>query len=55
MRRANVHMFATLPEEAAARRGRASGNDFTVRSFAWIVAGHEIWHRERLVADYLEK
>jgi len=55
VRRANVHMFATLPEEAAARRGRASGNDFTVRSFAWIVAGHEIWHRERLASDYLEK
>ncbi|HUP53612.1 MAG TPA: DinB family protein [Longimicrobiales bacterium] len=55
VRRANVHMFATLPEGAAARRGRASGNDFTVRSFAWIVAGHEIWHRERLANDYLEK
>ena len=55
VRRANVHMFATLPEGAVERRGRASGNDFTVRSFAWIVAGHELWHRERLASDYLEK
>lgn len=55
VRRANVHMFATLPEGAVERRGRASGNEFTVRSFAWIIAGHELWHRERLASDYLEK
>jgi hypothetical protein len=55
VRRANVHMFATLPEGAMERRGRASGNEFTVRSFAWIIAGHELWHRERLASDYLEK
>lgn len=55
VRRANVHMFATLPEAAIERRGRASGNEFTVRSFAWIIAGHELWHRERLAKDYLEK
>ncbi len=53
VRRANVHMFATLPDGAAERRGRASGNEFTVRSFAWIIAGHELWHRERLAKDYL--
>ena len=53
VRRANVHFFATLPEEALERRGRASGNEFTVRSFPWIIAGHEIWHRERLATDYL--
>ena len=52
-RRATVHMFATLPEGAGARRGRASGCEFTVRSFPWIIAGHEIWHRERLAKDYL--
>lgn len=53
VRRANVHFFATLPEESLERRGRASGNEFTVRSFPWIIAGHEIWHRERLAKDYL--
>jgi hypothetical protein len=54
VRRATVHMFATLPEEAGERKGRASGNDFTVRSFAWIIAGHELWHRARLASDYLK-
>ena len=53
VRRANVHFFATLPEEALERRGRASGNEFTVRSFPWIIAGHEIWHREGLATSYL--
>jgi hypothetical protein len=24
-----------------------------VRSFPWIIAGHELWHRERLAKDYL--
>jgi hypothetical protein len=53
VRRATVHMLATLPEDAPLRRGRASGNEFTVRSFPWIIAGHELWHRERLARDYL--
>jgi hypothetical protein len=53
VRRSSVHMFATLPHAAAERRGRAGGNPFTVRSLAWITAGHELWHRERLARDYL--
>ena len=53
VRRTSVHFFATLPEEALDRRGRASGKEFTVRSFPWIIAGHEIWHREGLAKNYL--
>jgi len=52
LRRAHVHFFATLGAEAGARRGRASGRDFTVRCFPWIIAGHELWHRNLLVKDY---
>jgi hypothetical protein len=55
VRRANVHMFATFPEGTGERRGRASGNEFTVRCFPWIIAGHELWHRDRLANDYLER
>lgn len=54
VRRANVHMFAAMDAETGARVGRASGYDFTVRSFAWIIAGHELWHRQLLARDYLE-
>jgi hypothetical protein len=53
VRRSGLHMFATLPEGAAERRGRGGGNPFSVRSLAWITAGHELWHRERLSRDYL--
>ena len=52
LRRANVHMFATLASDAGERRGIASGLDFTVRSFPWIIAGHELWHRDLLRRDY---
>jgi hypothetical protein len=52
VRRSNVHLFATMTEEQAARTGVASGNSFTVRSFPWIIAGHELWHRHLIQRDY---
>ena len=54
VRRSTVHLFATLPAGAGIRRGRASGHDFTVRSFPWIIAGHELWHRDLIRRDYME-
>lgn len=53
VRRANVHMFATLSRGTGERRGKAGGNPLTVRSLAWIIAGHELWHREILARDYV--
>lgn len=35
------------------RRGVASGYTFTVRAMPWILAGHELHHREVLQARYL--
>lgn len=55
LRRANIHMFAAMSAEEGARSGRASGFDFTVRSFAWIIAGHELWHRQHIAEHYLPK
>jgi hypothetical protein len=52
VRRANVHMFAAMDPSVGPRTGRASGYDFTVRSFPWIIAGHELWHRQGLERDY---
>lgn len=52
LRRANVHLYATLGSGAGERRGIATGLEFTVRSFPWITAGHELWHRDRLQRDY---
>lgn len=53
VRRANVHMFESFTPEMGARRGVASGFGFTVRCFAWLMAGHELWHRVGLERDYL--
>ncbi len=54
LRRAAIHMFATMSPEHAARTGVASGYDFTVRAFPWIIAGHELWHRGLIERDYLK-
>ena len=54
VRRGTVLFFQTLPEAAWDRRGVASGNPFTVRSLAWITAGHAA-HHGRLIRDrYLD-
>lgn len=53
VRRATVHLFASFADEVADRTGRASGYEFTVRSFPWIVAGHELWHRKLIAERYL--
>ena len=53
LRQGNVHMFATLGEDDGARTGKASGFEFTVCTFPWIIAGHELWHRAGLERDYL--
>lgn len=53
VRRSTVHLFASMNDSAAGRRGRASGYDFTVRSFPWIIAGHELWHRDIIEHTYL--
>lgn len=53
LRRANIHMFASMDEATGARTGTASGYSFTVRSFPWIIAGHELWHRQGIARDYL--
>lgn len=40
VRRATLTFFQGLPPEAWSRTGMASGNPFTVRSLAYVVAGH---------------
>jgi DinB family protein len=44
IRAATLSFFKNLPEDAWMRRGVASGNPFTVRALAYIVAGHVAHH-----------
>lgn len=53
VRASNLTLFETLGDEASTRTGVASGNRFTVRTFPWIIAGHEIHHRKQLNERYL--
>lgn len=53
LRRANVLMFGSFSLEEGARRGTASGYEVTVRALAWMMAGHELYHRFLIRRDYL--
>ena len=53
LRRANLHFFRHLSQEAWLQRGKANGNEVTVRALAYIIAGHERHHREILRTRYL--
>lgn len=53
VRLATVAFFASIDDEVSRRTGIASDFEFSVRAFAWIVAGHEIHHRGYLRDHYL--
>jgi uncharacterized damage-inducible protein DinB len=53
VRRATVALLAGLPADAWARGGTASNSRVSVRGLAWIIAGHELHHRDILAARYL--
>jgi hypothetical protein len=44
VRACTIALVRGLDAEALARSGTASGVRFTVRSFPWIIAGHELHH-----------
>ncbi len=46
VRRSTVLMFRALDEAAWTRRGVASNNEVTVRALAYMIAGHELHHRQ---------
>jgi len=53
VRRANVHLFRHLKEDAWLRRGTASDNEMSTRAAAYIIAGHELYHLDILKTRYL--
>jgi hypothetical protein len=52
VRSATVALFRPLREEAWSRRGVANKNEVSVRALAFIIAGHELHHREILKERY---
>jgi DinB superfamily len=52
VRRSSIFLFRHLEREAWMRRGVASENEVSVRALAYIIAGHEMHHREILRSRY---
>src|SRR5215210_5122869 len=53
VRSASVFLFKHLEEAAWMRRGMANNAEVSVRALAYIIAGHELHHREILRTRYL--
>ena len=53
LRASTLLLLKSFGEETWDRRGRASGFEFTVRSVAWIIAGHSRHHRRVVAERYL--
>jgi hypothetical protein len=53
VRESTIFLFKHLQEDAWMRRGTANGAEVSVRALAYIIAGHELHHREMLQARYL--
>jgi uncharacterized damage-inducible protein DinB len=54
VRQASLFLFKHLNEEAWMRRGVANESEVSVRALAYIIAGHELHHREILRSKYLQ-
>lgn len=53
IRKSSLHFFEGCSDEELMRRGQASGFDYTVRAFPYILAGHELHHVGVLQQKYL--
>ena len=54
VRASTLALLHSFENEIWDRRGMASGFEFTVRSLAWIIAGHSRHHRRVVVERYLD-
>jgi len=52
VRRSTLTLLRNLDEAAWSRRGVANKNEVTVRALAYIIAGHEVHHRQILKEKY---
>jgi hypothetical protein len=54
VRQSTLYLFKHLSEAAWTRRGTANESEVSVRALAYIIAGHELHHREILRTKYLQ-
>lgn len=53
VRQSTIFLFRHMDEQAWTRRGVANNAEVSVRALAYIIAGHELHHREVLSTRYL--
>lgn len=53
VRKSSLSLFKHLDKGAWMRQGKANDSDVSVRALAYIIAGHELHHREILRSRYL--
>jgi hypothetical protein len=53
VRQSTIFLFRHLDEQAWTRRGVANNAEVSVRALAYIIAGHELHHRDVLSTHYL--
>ncbi len=53
VRQSSLYLFRSFDDEMWLRKGKASGFDFSVRTFPYQVAGHEIHHMKIIRERYL--
>jgi uncharacterized damage-inducible protein DinB len=53
VRRSHIALFKSFDEELSTLSGTASGYKFSVRTFPYLMAGHEMHHRGVLLERYL--
>ena len=54
LRRSNVEFFRSLPAEAWSHHGVANKGQITVKALAYVIAGHEMHHRNVLALRYVK-
>jgi hypothetical protein len=54
IRKTTLDLFRNLDAEAVARRGVANQKEITARALAYVIAGHELHHRQILEERYFK-
>jgi uncharacterized damage-inducible protein DinB len=53
IRQSTIQLIKSLPKEAYLRKGKANGSEVTVRALIFIIAGHELHHRNLIKVRYM--
>lgn len=53
VRQSTLHLLKSLQDNTWLRKGTANHSDISVRALAYIIAGHELHHRQLIIDRYI--